>query len=135
MIIKEHKHKLIYSKTNFDWICNECNSGKSKTESRLFCSICDYNMCNNCRKEKKYYKIVNIPSSALPSNNKNSILFISFSGHKHRLAYYRTKRSTYHKRWICDECKEKFDNKIWTFYCTKCDYDLCSNCAQYEKLI
>ena len=31
--------------------------------------------------------------------------------------------------------KDDFSNKIWTFYCTNCDYDLCSKCAEKEKLI
>ncbi len=133
--IKEHQHKLIYCKTNFDWTCKECFKKWSKTEPRFFCSICDYNMCNNCRKSKNYYKIVNIPSSALPSNNKINILFIKSSGHEHRLVYCRTKRTAKHIGWFCDKCKGNFNEKIWTFYCTQCDYDLCSNCAQNENLI
>ena len=48
MKIKEHKHRLIFCKTNLNWTCNECNSEKSKTEPRLFCSICDYNVYNSC---------------------------------------------------------------------------------------
>ena len=48
IIIKEHKHRLIFYKTNLNRTYNECNSKKSKTEQRLFCSICDYNMCNSC---------------------------------------------------------------------------------------
>ena len=136
MNIKEHKHILIYCKTNFNWTCKECFSEWSKTEPRLFCSICDYNMCNYCRRIKKYYKIGNIPLSALPSNNKINTLFINYSGHKHRLAYCRTKRSSQNIiEWSCDKCKEKFNEKDWTFYCTKCDYDLCSNCAEKENLI
>lgn len=135
MKIKEHKHRLIFCKTNLNWTCNECNSEKSKTEPRLFCSICDYNMYNSCRINKQYYQIGNIPSNSLPCNNKMNILFINYSGHEHRLAYCRTKRSSYHSGWVCNKCEEKFNGKVWTFYCTKCDYDLCSNCAKNESLI
>ena len=93
-------------------------------------------MCNYCRKIKKYYKIGNIPYSAFPTNNKINNLFIVFSRHEHRLAYCRTKRTSYNiLGWFCNNCKEKFNEKTWTFYCTKCDYDLCSNCAQNENLI
>lgn len=70
MKIKEHKHRLIFCKTNLNWTCNECNSEKSKTEPRLFCSICDYNMYNSCRINKQYYQIGNIPSNSLPCNKK-----------------------------------------------------------------
>ena len=92
-------------------------------------------MCNYCRKKREYYKIGNIPLSALPSDNKINILFINYSGHEHRLAYCRTKRSAKHFGWTCDKCGENFNENIWTFYCTKCDYDLCSNCAHIENLI
>ena len=135
MKIKEHKHKLIYCKTNLNWTCNECNKEKPKAEPRLFCSICNYNMCNYCRKSKQYYKIGNIPLSALPSNNTINNLFIYPSGHEHRLAYCMTKRSSYYLGWFCNKCREKFNGNVWTFYCTKCDYDLCSNCAKNENLI
>ena len=133
MNIKEHEHKVIYCKTNYNWYCNECFAEWSKTEPRLFCSICDYNMCSNCRKSKKYYKIGNIPSSSLPSNK--IILFINYSAHEHRLAYCRTKRSSDEKiDWFCNKCKEKFNEKIWAFYCTQCDFNLCSNCALNKNI-
>ena len=138
MKTKEHEHKLVFIKTIFDWKCNECNSQKAKSEPRLYCSICDYNMCNNCRKEKKYYKFGNIPINALPSNNRIKNKFIKHNGHEHRLVYCRTKRTQTpgsKGSWICNICKEEHNNKTWTFYCTCCDYDLCTKCAQNENLI
>ena len=132
--IDEHEHKVIYTKTNYDWKCKECNQKYSKTESRFYCSICDYNMCNNCRKNKKYYIIGCIPTDAEPSNNKIKKQFIKHKGHEHRLTYCRTKRTASHGGWICNKCKDEFTNKVWTFYCTCCDHDLCTACAQKEKL-
>ena len=132
--IDEHEHKVIYTKTNYDWKCKECNQKYSKTESRFYCSICDYNMCNNCRKNKKYYIIGCIPTDAESSNNKIKKQFIKHKGHEHRLTYCRTKRTASHGGWICNKCKDEFTNKVWTFYCTCCDYDLCTACAQKEKL-
>ena len=132
--IDEHEHKVIYTKTNYDWKCKECNQKYSKTKSRFYCSICDYNMCNNCRKNKKYYIIGCIPTDAEPSNNKIKKQFIKHKGHEHRLTYCRTKRTASHGGWICNKCKDEFTNKVWTFYCTCCDYDLCTACAQKEKL-
>ena len=132
---KEHEHKLIYCKTNFNWICSECPFVDTKQEPRLFCSICNYNMCNNCRKNKKYYKIGNIPLSALPSNKKIKNYAINYSEHEHRLVYCRTKRTSHNiVGWICNKCKGKYTEKEWTFYCTKCDYDLCFNCAQNNNI-
>ena len=133
--IKEHEHKVIYLVTDFDWKCKECKKNYSKNEPRLYCSICDFNMCNTCRKEKKYYHLINIPNNVEPSNKKVKKQFIKYKGHKHRLSYCRTKRTICHGGWLCDECKDEFSNKIWTFYCTCCDYDLCTNCAKKAKLI
>ena len=133
--INEHEHKLIYTITNFPWSCNLCKKKYQKNESRLYCSICDYNICNFCRKEKKYYIIANIPKDTEPSNKKVNKKFIKYKGHEHRLSYCRTKRTMLHGGWLCDKCRDEFSNKIWTFYCTNCDYDLCSKCAEKEKLI
>ena len=133
---KEHEHRLIYCKTNFNWTCSECSFVDTKLEPRLFCSICNYNMCNNCRKNKKYYKIGNIPLSALPSDNKIKNYVINYREHEHRLIYCRTKRTSHNiVGWVCNKCEGKFTEKDWTFYCTQCDYDLCSNCEQNKNLI
>jgi hypothetical protein len=135
MKVDEHEHKLIYAKTNFDWKCNECEQKKLKEESRIYCSICDYNMCNECRKNKNYYKIGNIPKNVKPDNKKVRAQFIQHKGHEHRLAYCRTKRTAGHGGWYCNICRSDNSNKVWTFYCTSCDYDLCCKCAKKEKLI
>jgi hypothetical protein len=135
MKVEEHEHKLVYSKTNLDWECNECESEKSKKEPRLFCSICNYNMCNECRREKEYYKIGSIPLNATPHNKNVKTLFVKHKGHEHQLAFCRTKRTAGHGGWLCNICKKEYDNKTWTFYCTECDYDLCDKCAKKEKLI
>ena len=135
MKIKEHEHKLIYCKTNLDWTCSNCSLKSSKEEPRLYCSICDYNMCNYCRKNKNYYKIGNIPLSALPSDKKIKNYVINYREHKHRLVYCRTKRTSNNiSVWNCDKCKKSFNEKKWTFYCTKCDFDLCANCALKENI-
>ena len=135
MKVDDHEHKLIYTKTNFDWKCNECEQKKLKEESRIYCSICDYNMCNECRKNKNYYKIGNIPKNVKPDNKKVRAQFIQHKGHEHRLAYCRTKRTAGHGGWYCNICRSDNSNKVWTFYCTSCDYDLCCKCAKKEKLI
>ena len=133
--IKEHEHILIYCKTNFNWTCSDCSYVDTKLEPRLFCSTCNYNMCNNCRKIKKYYKIGNIPLSALPSDKKIKNYVINYSEHEHRLVYCRTKRTSNNiTGWICDKCKGEFNEKKWTFYCTQCDFDLCDNCALKENI-
>ena len=132
---EEHEHKLIYLKTNSDWKCNICNASKQKKEPRFYCSICDFNMCNECRKGKKYYIIGNIPTNEVPTNKNIHKKFINHKGHEHRLTYCRTKRSSGHSAWLCNVCRDEHTGKDWTFYCTCCDYDLCDKCAQKENLL
>ena len=52
--------------------------------------------------------------------------------HNHNLIYCLTQRTNEPTLWICNNCKSKYVNRDWSFYCTKCDYDLCYNC--YNKL-
>ena len=49
------------------------------------------------------------------------------STHSHAL----TKCITPNRRgWICDHCNKHFDNRRYSFYCSECDFDFCSeNCS------
>lgn len=45
--VKEHEHKLIYCLTRFNWKCNVCKNDYDSNQPTFFCSLCDYNMCDN----------------------------------------------------------------------------------------
>ena len=30
-------------------------------------------------------------------------------------------------KWICDHCDREFDNRHYSYYCSKCDFDFCNN--------
>ncbi len=32
------------------------------------------------------------------------------------------------RNWICDLCMESYPSFLPTFYCSKCDYDVCKKC-------
>ena len=34
------------------------------------------------------------------------------------------------RNWICNLCRESYPHFIPTFYCTKCDFDVCRNCMK-----
>ena len=55
IIVKEHRHLLVYCLTNIDWTCNICENIYSKENMKYYCSLCDYNMCENCHYERKYF--------------------------------------------------------------------------------
>ena len=89
-------------------------------------------MCEKCHDIRNYPKF-----KAFPEDNDNSKIditkkFFKTIYHKHILVYSRTSRDqTELKQWYCDNCKENFENNVWSFYCTKCDYDLCKKCAGF----
>ena len=32
--------------------------------------------------------------------------------------------------WRCNLCKKVYNNDVPTYYCTKCDYDVCKKCMK-----
>ena len=34
------------------------------------------------------------------------------------------------RNWICNICKEDYENDVPTFYCSICDYDVCKSCMR-----
>ena len=73
------------------------------------------------------------PYDAFDSNIEIKKKFLKTVYHKHILVYSRTSRDSEElKQWSCDNCKTIFENDVWSFYCTKCDFDICTKCAGYK---
>ena len=79
-------------------------------------------------------------------NNENKNLYLNSNSknyfsdnncdtkyHKHSLIYCNTSRNEYETYWNCNVCRIKYGPQSWSFYCTKCDYDLCYNCFKNLK--
>ena len=135
IIVKEHPHKLVYSISLFDWVCSLCKNNFKKEKAKYYCSLCGFCMCDKCHSKGNYIKKKSFPDNMElnPSdkNIKNPVLKTEY--HYHNLYYCRTSRSVIgYSTWSCDICKTKFKNDIWSFYCTQCDYDLCSKCAGFK---
>ena len=128
--VREHEHKLVYCLTLFDWKCKKCNKNYDKKIGKYYCSFCDYNMCDNCRAMGYYEKKREFPKNIPPPEVNYNQKFIISNHHEHNLAYCRTSRIVLGRTyWYCNGCKQKFNDDVWSFYCTKCDFDLCNNCA------
>ena len=130
--VKEHEHKLIYCLTNFDWKCNVCNKNYNKNIPTFLCSICDYNMCDECREKGMYEKKLSFPKYIVPPCNTVKDKFKTTSYHKHRLVYCRPIRSFLkYSTWKCNKCNKIFEKEIWSYYCSECNYSLCyDNCGK-----
>jgi hypothetical protein len=126
--IEEHEHKLIYCLTNLDWCCNECKKNYNKKIGRYYCSICDYNICDQCIENHDYEKMKPFPEDIVPSNGNITENVKKSSHHEHQLVYCITKRTCISSGWICDVCKKNFNKDKWSFYCTCCDFDQCYEC-------
>jgi phage tail tube protein FII len=133
IIVKEHSHKLAYCISIFNWKCSLCKKNYSKDDARYYCSSCNFNMCNECHAKKKYTKKKAFQDGIKPSNPDITNPIINTKFHNHNLVYCRSSRSVIgYNGWICDVCKSKFDNEIWSFYCTECDFDLCCKCGGFN---
>ena len=133
IIVKEHKHKLVYCLTDFKWSCDLCKKKYQRKNARYFCSICNFNMCDECHSKGNYIKKKVFPEGVEPSNKFVNRKKLKTDYHPHNLVYCRSSRSVIgYNGWICDNCREEFDNEIWSFFCTNCDFDLCCSCAGFK---
>ena len=131
--VKEHGHLLVYCLTNLDWTCNMCNNIYSKEDMKYYCSLCDYSMCQNCHYKRKYLMKKSFPKGIKPSNPSVNMHFFQTDYHEHRLVFCRpSKYFTSFRSWKCKNCCDIFRNKIWCFYCTLCNYNLCCNCCGFH---
>ena len=65
------------------------------------------------------------------SHEQTKLKIYNLSFHDHKLIYCRTSRSEDRlTNWSCDICSKTYNHKIWSFYCTECDYDICLKCAK-----
>ena len=89
-------------------------------------------MCDKCYSEGKYQKKRVFPNNEInPSNIDIKNPKIKSKFHEHNLIYCRSSRNFIgYNTWICDKCDTEFNNDIWSFFCTYCDYDLFCECAK-----
>ena len=133
IIVNEHKHRLVYCLTNANWRCSNCEIKYKKEFGKYYCSLCDYSMCKNCHYSKKYFMKKTFPQGVKSSNDSVDLLFFDTDLHEHKLAFCRSSRHfIIYNKWICNNCRETYDNDQWSFYCTLCDFDLCCDCCGYH---
>ena len=72
-----------------------------------------YDVCLNC--SNKFYS-----KDELVNNHG-----IKIDEHNHQLVYMIT-----NKNWNCNLCLEKNESIEPTYYCTKCDFNVCMNCME-----
>ena len=131
--VKEHNHLLVYCLTNFDWKCNLCLINYEKSNGRYYCSKCDFNICENCHYNRNYIMKKSFPKDTFPSNLSVKDNYLNTDLHEHPLIYCRiSKNLAFFNDWNCSNCCGNYNNNIWSFYCTVCNYHLCLSCCGYK---
>ena len=131
--ILEHEHQLVCCLTNYNWKCNLCNKTYTCNEEKFCCTVCDYYLCQKCRKLKDYERRKTIKKDITPDNGIYREKYLKTNYHKeHKLIYCITSRNYFGETfWNCDICGKKYNN--WGFYCSICEFDLCNDCRLKEK--
>lgn len=120
-----HKHGLVLLLSNMNWICKLCLKNYMYNDSTYYCSLCNYNICNNCIGYEKKYPL------KIYYHEQIKLKVFLFSCHNHSMIYCRTSRNNNcETSWSCNLCKNHYSDKIWSFYCTFCDYDICLSCSR-----
>ena len=128
--VKEHEDLLAYCLTNFDWKCNLCLFNYNKSNGRYYCTRCNFNICENCHYRRKYNMKKSFPKDTIPSNLSVTDNYLNTDLHEHPLIYCRiSKNLTFFNDWNCSNCCGNYNNNIWSFYCTMCNYHLCLSCC------
>ncbi len=125
-----HDDPLVYMKTNRNWKCKICENNYDKNQPTYYCSDCDFDVCCQCKNKLNNEQKYNIFYTEL--NRNYELKLINIKCHNHSLIYCLTQRNNEPTRWICNNCLRNFGNREWSFYCTRCDYDLCFDC--YNRL-
>ena len=99
-------------------------------------------LCPFSNYKNEYNKLLNeLEQLKLENNNlkqtkkediKNPTIYhFKSKTHEHPLMPCFTSRSSFY----CDVCRKLYNSNYETYYCTLCDYDLCSQCVINESLL
>ena len=128
--ILEHPDQLVCCLSKDNWICGLCNGKYDSKKEKFYCSVCNFSLCQECRKLKNYDGRKAIKNNINDFNEKDwnycSEYYLPLI-HEHKLKYCKTSRNYFGETfWNCNKCGE--NRNTWGFYCTLCDFDLCVVC-------
>ena len=142
--IDEHEHPLLLcncqKNNNDNWACNKCSSNYNSCIPSFYCTYCDYSLCQKCLGELKLNQIKRSNENIIIFNNYNMLVnnnsFIwqkKTPSHIHSLTLIRRVNNN---SWICDNCNQTYKNNAkLLFYCSLCDYNLCTKCYMNNNTI
>ena len=128
-----HKHYLYLSITerflNCNYSCNICQKEFNNNAPSYYCTICDYDLCEECA------KITELNDKNEEDTNYSSEGFFwqfkSKTHNNHQLTLLRLKNII--KPFDCEVCKQSIDPEDYFYFCSGCEYFLCEECKLKEK--
>ena len=135
----EHQHPIIFcftperKKNGQGWSCNKCFSRYSYKTPSFYCTLCDYDLCQNCLAKYKLNQIqINIINSDIIQNPNNKFKWQKiFTEHMHFLTLIQ--KANKNKKWKCNKCLKDFTSNDSSFYCSLCDFYICKDCMNKNK--
>ena len=131
-----HGHPLVLSNAEMrqskgrgeGWFCDNC---KNKDHPFFYnmlafhCKLCDYDLCYGCIKRHDYRVVNEDMARRVPKGKK-----VYVRVHPHYLLL-KGKEERYEGKdyeWLCDICKVRACDSVYSFHCKECGYDVCSRC-------
>ena len=142
IVINKHFHPLILCNTlerkkyGTSWKCNNCFNNFTYEEPSFYCTFCDYDICKKCIENLKINEIKfndfckNKTNIHFPSNG-NFAWTKKYVNHEHLVTFIKRKNEKF--SWFCNICYKNYSNSKPSFYCSLCDYDVCSDCYCKDK--
>ena len=124
-----HSHYLTECITPYrqSWRCDHCDRPFKKTDNSFYCSLCDFDFCNNnCTKPNNSSK-----EGKLRRPKYNPRIHFNTSQHQHYLICMKLINRNNHLK--CFSCLKNIPAQDKLFYCTKCDFRLCQRCKIIEE--
>ena len=109
--------------------CDKCQESFGKNVPSYYCTICDYDLCEECAKITEKPK-----QSEEQDESSKKELFWQFKSNKHNdhpLTYLSMKKFT--EKINCFACENPINPEDFFYCCSNCQFYLCENCKIKEK--
>ena len=127
-----HAHNLYFcitERSHFGggYYCNICKKGSKCSVPSYYCTLCDFDMCEECTKLTEF-----LPQSVKGEfYNEGNYWQFKSTGHMHPLTYLSLKKNS--KVIKCEDCHCTINPNDYFYFCSGCEYSLCEDCKLRKK--
>jgi len=112
------------------WKCNNCGSDYSYNVPTFYCTNCDFDLCQKCFLTFYAYQIVvyNYNMGMIQANENTNPNYYNPFIHNHPMVQILREESYYTSDLKCNICFKFIDKQDPFFYCSLCNYCICTPC-------